>query len=138
MIYLRNSTTAASHPMKKVGEIEYREILPKRGPLLISRVIHDLETWQFALVGVPFTESYDVNARVKVALDGIHAFTLVKPHDRVWSLNSDISLHAYEDERPVGAFAINDMKVAVEWLPIRDAGVEVECGIRIGIYEKAK
>jgi hypothetical protein len=138
MIYLRNNTAQKSYAMKKVGEIEYRELLPKSGSLTISRVIRGLDVKQVALVGTPFTESYDVDARIKVSVDGFHVFTMAAINDRVWKLDSTILFHAYEDEKPLGAFVTNQMKVTAEWMPRRDAGVEVPCGIRLGVYEMAE
>lgn len=135
MIYLRNNTAGMSLPMKKVGEIEYRELLPKTGPFTFSRVIRGLDVKQAGLIGVPFTESYDVDAQVKVSVDGFHVFTLVNPNDRVWTLDSPILFHAYEDDKPLGAFVTNQMKVTIEWRPRRDIGVEVACGIRMGVYD---
>lgn len=135
MIILRNNTAKKSHAMKKVGDVEYREMLPKTGPFTLSRVVRGLDIKQAVLVGAPFTESYDVDARIKVSVDGFHVFTLISPHDRVWTLDSPILFHAYEDEKPLGAFATNEMKVTIEWIPRRDIGMEVPCGIRMGIYE---
>jgi hypothetical protein len=134
VIYLRNNIMVKSYAMKKVGEIEYREMLTKGGAML-SRVIHGLDIKQVALVGLPFTESYDVDARIKVSVDGFHVFTLVNPNDRVWTLDSQILFHAYDDEKPLGAFATNEMKVTIEWIPRKDIGREVPCGIKMGIYE---
>jgi len=135
MIYLRNNLVKKSYPMKKVGEIEYREILPKNGQLTLSRVVRNLDVKQVVLVGAPFTESYDVDARIKVAVDGFHVFTMEAINDRVWKLDSSILFHAYDDEKPLGAFATNQMKITVDWVPRRDVGVEVPCGIRLGVYE---
>lgn len=135
MIYLRNNTAVTSFPMKKVGEIEYRDLLPKAGPFTLSKVIRGLPVNQAGLIGVPFTESYDVDAKINVSVDGFPVFTLVNPQDRVWALESQILFHAYEDERPLGAFVTNQMKVTIEWKPRRDIGREVPCGIKMGIYE---
>ena len=138
MIYLRNNIAQKSYPMKKVGEIEYRETLPKTGSLTISRVMRGLALKQVALIGPPFTESYDVDARIKVSVDGFHVFTMEAINDRVWKLDSPILLHAFEDEKPLGAFVTNQMKFTAEWMPRRDAGVEIPCGIRLGVYEMAE
>lgn len=135
MIILRNNVAQTSFSMKKVGEIEYLETSPKTGPWTLSRVIHGLNLKQVALVGLPFTDGYDVDARIKVSVDGFHVFTLINPQDRVWTIDSQILLHAYEDQKPLGAFVTNLMKVTIEWMPRKDAGREVPCGIRMGIYE---
>jgi hypothetical protein len=135
MIYLRNNTAQKSYPMKKVGEIEYLEGSPKTGPWTLSRTIRGLDLKQVALAGVPFAEGYDVDARVKVSVDGFPVFTLINPQDRVWKLESPILMHAYEDDKPLGAFLTNTMKLTVEWLPRKDIGREVHCGIRLGVYE---
>lgn len=135
MIYLRNNVAQKSYPMKKVGEMEYLDTLPKSGCGTLSRMVRGLDTKQVALIGVPFTDGYDVDAVVKVSVDGFHVFTLINPYDRVWKLDSTILFHAYEDERPLGAFATNQMKVSIEWKSRKEVGHEVACGIKMGIYE---
>lgn len=138
MILLKNNIAAKTYPVKKVGEIEYRETLPKNGIWTLSRVIHGLGAEQVALVGLPFTDSYDVDARVKVTVDGFHLFTLINPYDRIWNLDSVVLLHAYEDERPIGAFVTNQAKISIEWIPRKEIGREVPCGIKLGVYEEDK
>lgn len=136
MIYLKNNIAGKTYPVKKVGEIEYRETLPKSGVWTLSRIIRGLDAKQVALVGVPFTDSYDVDARVKVTVDDFHLFTLINPYDRIWKLDSSVLLHAYEDDRPLGAFAHNQVKITIEWIPRKEIGREVPCGIKMGVYEE--
>lgn len=133
MIYMRDNVSGDLFPMKKVDEVTWNGFIPRNAKFTISKILH-IPVNQVALVGMPFVKER-INITTRVSIDGRPVFGRQRYWEGVAKIESVELLHAYKDEEPIGAFAADGMKVMVDWESLYDVGMDMPCGIVLGIYE---